>query len=115
MGGGVSWADVEEDVKKQEVDAREQEERIKEAQRLYVYNPPNHAYMRDLEEQAAMIPEHSQRVLKKDFEEFVNTDWNEDSNDNGFAVEDGLMLDPLETLKQCQVKFIQNLQNNFFR
>ena len=90
--GGVSWADVKEDVKKQEVDAKEQEERIKEAQRL-------------LEERAAVIPlPEPLEVTKKDFEEFVNADWNEEANDNGFAGEDGLMLDPLETLKQCQVR-----------
>ena len=89
---GVSWADVKEDVKKQEVDAKEQEERIKEAQRL-------------LEERAAVIPlPEPLEVTKKDFEEFVNADWNEEANDNGFAGEDGLMLDPLETLKQCQVR-----------
>ena len=89
---GVSWADVKEDVKKQEVDAKEQEERIKEAQRL-------------LEERAAVIPlPEPLEVTKKEFEEFFNADWNEDTNDNGFAGQDGLMLDPLEILKQCQVR-----------
>ena len=91
MLDGVSWADVKEDVKKQEVDAKEQEERVKEAQRL-------------LEERAAVIPlPEPLEVTKKEVEEFFNADWNEDTNDNGFAGEDGLMLDPLETLKQCQL------------
>ena len=57
---GVSWADVKEDVKRQEVDAKEQEERIKEAQRL-------------LEERAAVIPlPEPLEVTKKEFEEFFN-------------------------------------------
>ena len=83
-----SWAGTKEAVKKQESEAREQEERIKEAQRL-------------LEVRAAEIPEQLS-VLKKDLEEFVNTDVNEDTNEDGFAGEDGLMSDPLETLRQWQ-------------
>ena len=84
-----SWAGTKEAVKKQESEAREQEELIKEAQRL-------------LEETAAVIPELLS-VHKKDFEEFVNTDVNEFVNEDGFAGEDGLMSDPLETLRQCNV------------
>ena len=83
-----SWAGTKEAVKKQESEAREQEERIKEAQRL-------------LEVRAAEIPEQLS-VHKKDLEEFVNTDVNEDTNEDGFAGEDGLMSDPLETLRQWQ-------------
>ena len=85
-----SWAEVEEDLKKQELEAREQEDRIKEAQRL-------------LEEKAAVIPDLL-KVHKKNFEEFVNADVNEfDTNEDGFAREDGLMLNPLQTLRQSKV------------
>ena len=85
-----SWAEVEEDLKKQELEAREQEDRIKEAQRL-------------LEEKAAVIPDLL-KVHKKNFEEFVNADVNEfDTNEDGFAGEDGLMLNPLQTLRQSKV------------
>ena len=43
-------------------------------------------------------------VAKKDFEEFVNAGVNEfDTNEDGFAAEDGLMSDPLEALRQCKV------------
>ena len=84
-----SWDDIKEAVKKQERVAREEEERIKEAQRL-------------LEETGAVIPELL-GLPKKD-EEFVNADVNEfDTNEDGFAGEDGLMSDPLETLRQCKV------------
>ena len=85
-----SWAEVEEDLKKQELEAGEQEDRIKEAQRL-------------LEEKAAVIPDLL-KVHKKNFEEFVNADVNEfDTNEDGFAREDGLMLNPLQTLRQSKV------------
>ena len=90
LEGRRSWAEVEEDLKKQELEAREQEDRIKEAQRL-------------LEEKAAVIPDLL-KVHKKNFEEFVNADVNEfDTNEDGFAREDGLMLDPLQTLRQSKV------------
>ena len=88
-----SWAGTKEAVKKQESEAREQEERIKEAQIKEA--------QRLLEVRAAEIPEQLS-VLKKDLEEFVNTDVNEDINEDGFAGEDGLMLNPLETLRQWQ-------------
>ena len=85
-----SWAEVEEDLKKQELEAREEEDRIKEAQPL-------------LEEKAAVIPDLL-KVHKKNFEEFVNADVNEfDTNEDGFAREDGLMLNPLQTLRQSEV------------
>ena len=85
-----SWAEVEEDLKKQELEAREQEDRIKEAQPL-------------LKEKAAVIPDLL-KVHKKNFEEFVNADVNEfDTNEDGFAREDGLMLNPLQTLRQSKV------------
>ena len=90
LEGRRSWAEVEEDLKKQELEAREQEDRIKEAQRL-------------LEEKAAVIPDLL-KVHKKNFEEFVNADVNEfDTNEDGFAGEDGLMLNPLQTLRQSEV------------
>jgi len=56
-----------------------------------------------MEEAAAVIPEMLE-VAKKEFEEFVNADVNEfDTNEDGFAAENGLMSDPLETLRQCKV------------
>ena len=86
-----SWEAVKEAVKKQEAEKREQDERIKEARRL-------------LEETAAVIPDQLGGVSKKDFEEFFNADVNEfDTNEDGFAGEDGLMSDPLETMRQCKV------------
>ena len=55
-----------------------------------------------LEEKAAVIPDQLQ-VSKKDFEEFFN-DVNElDTNEDGLAAEDGLMSDPLDTLRQAIV------------
>ena len=51
-----------------------------------------------LEEKAAVIPDQLQ-VSKKDFEEFIDAYVNED----GFAAEDGLMSDPLDTLRQAIV------------
>ena len=87
----VSWDDTKESVKKQENEAREQDERIKEARRL-------------LEETAAVIPDQLGGVSKNHFEEFFNADVNEfDTNEDGFAGEDGLMSDPLETMRQCEV------------
>ena len=56
-----------------------------------------------LEEKAAVIPDQLQ-VSKKDFEEFYNADVNElDTNEDGLAAEDGLMSDPLDTLRQAIV------------
>ena len=90
-----SWEAAKESLKKQEAEKREQDERIKEARRL-------------LEETAAVIPDQLGGVSKKDFEEFFNADVNEfDTNEDGFAGEDGLMSDPLETMRQCKV----NLDN----
>ena len=86
-----SWEAAKEAVKKQENETREQDERIKEARRL-------------LEETAAVIPDPLGGVSKNHFEEFFNADVNEfDTNEDGFAGEDGLMSDPLETMRQCKV------------
>ena len=85
-----SWEAAKEAVKKQEAEKREQDERIKEARRL-------------LEETAAVIPDQLGGVSKNHFEEFFNADVNEfDTNEDGFAGEDGLMSDPLETMRQLE-------------
>ena len=72
--------------------ARELDNQIKEKE---------HSRLQLLEKNAADVPDLVD-AGKKEQEEFVNTDDTE-TNDDGFARADGLMMDPLDILNQCEV------------
>ena len=92
MGPSASWEETKESLKKQEAKARELDDQVKEKEdeRLQI-----------LEKNAADLPDLVD-AEKKEQEEFVNTDDTE-TNDDGFARADGLMMDPLDILNQCEV------------
>ena len=96
LGPSTSWEETKESLKKQEAKARELDNQIKEKE---------HSRLQLLEKNAADVPDlvdADADVGKKEQEEFVNTDDTE-TNDDGFARADGLMMDPLDILNQCVV------------
>ena len=92
LGPSASWEETKESLKKQEAKARELDNQIKEKE---------HVWLQHLEKNAADVPDLVD-AGKKEQEEFVNTDDTE-TNDDGFARADGLMMDPLDILSQCEV------------
>ena len=92
LGPSASWEETKESLKKQEAKARELDNQIKEKE---------HSRLQLLEKNAADVPDLVD-AGKKEQEEFVNTDDTE-TNDDGFARADGLMMDPLDILNQCEV------------
>ena len=92
LGPSASWEETKESLKKQEAKARELDDQIKEKE---------HERVQLLDKNAADIPDLVD-AGKKEQEEFVNTDDTE-TNDDGFARADGLMMDPLDILNQCEV------------
>ena len=80
LGPSARWEETKESLKKQEAKARE---------------------LQHLEKNAADVPDLVD-AGKKEQEEFVNTDDTE-TTDDGFARADGLMMDPLDILNQCEV------------
>ena len=94
LGPSTSWEETKESLKKQVAKARELDNQIKEHMRLQL-----------LEKNAADLPDLVD-AEKKEQEEFVNTDDTE-TNDDGFARADGLMMDPLDILSQCEVILVK--------
>ena len=92
LGPSARWEETKESLKKQEAKARELDDQIKEKE---------HERVQLLDKNAADIPDLVD-AGKKEQEEFVNTDDTE-TNDDGFARADGLMMDPLDILNQCEV------------
>ena len=93
LGPFVSWEETKESLKKQEAKARELDnQRIKEKELVWLQH---------LEKNAADVPDLVD-AGRKEQEEFVNTDDTE-TTDDGFARADGLMMDPLDILNQCEV------------
>ena len=81
---------------KSKAKARELDNQIKEKE---------HSRLQLLEKNAADVPDLVD-AGKKEQEEFVNTDDTE-TNDDGFARADGLMMDPLDILSQCEVILVK--------
>ena len=96
LGPSASWEETKESLKKQEAKARELDNQIKEKE---------HSRLQLLEKNAADVPDLVD-AGKKEQEEFVNTDDTE-TNDDGFARADGLMMDPLDILNQCEVVLVK--------
>ena len=92
LGPSASWEETKESLKSQTAKARELDNQIKEKE---------HVRLQLLEKNAADIPDLVD-AGKKEQEEFVNTDDTE-TTDDGFARADGLMMDPLDILSQCEV------------
>ena len=92
MGPSASWEETKESLKKQEAKARELDNQIKEKELVWLQH---------LEKNAADVPDLVD-AGRKEQEEFVNTDDTE-TTDDGFARADGLMMDPLDILNQCEV------------
>ena len=92
LGPSARREETKESLKKQEAKARELDDQIKEKE---------HERVQLLDKNAADIPDLVD-AGKKEQEEFVNTDDTE-TNDDGFARADGLMMDPLDILNQCEV------------
>ena len=92
LGPSASWEETKESLKKQDAKARELDNQIKEKE---------HSRLQLLEKNAADVPDLVD-AGKKEQEEFVNTDDTE-TTDDGFARADGLMMDPLDILNQCEV------------
>ena len=92
LGPSARREETKESLKKQEAKARELDNQIKEKELVWLQH---------LEKNAADVPDLVD-AGKKEQEEFVNTDDTE-TNDDGFARADGLMMDPLDIFNQCVV------------
>ena len=92
LGPSARREETKESLKKQEAKARELDDQIKEKE---------HERVQLLDKNAADIPDLVD-AGKKEQEEFVNTD-DPETTDDGFARADGLMMDPLDILNQCEV------------